>query len=181
MINLLPPSETKILQNEEKRKMILIIGFLIFIFLLCLIMMLISIKIYISGQITVEDMILSREKEEIGLSKEEDLKDKIREANNAFAEIKSFYDNQFKLTDVINRISETIPEGIFLTILSYQPKEGQVNISGFAEDRETLFEFKKNLEKEEFKEVFFPPYTWIEAKEINFNSHFKIKPDEDKL
>ncbi len=181
MINLLPPKEKRVLQVEEKRKIVLILGLLSFVFLACLIMILVSIKFYISGQVSVEKIILEQGREEMGLPKDEDLTEKIKEANKSFVKINSFYENQFKLTDVIEKVSGTVPEDVYLTIFSYQPKEGQITISGFAEDRESLFQFKKSLEtEEEFKELFFPPSTWITAEDINFNLNFKTRPDEDK-
>jgi len=181
MINLLPPKEKRFLATEEKRKIILIIGLLAFVFLACLIMILISIRFYLSGQVSAEKIILEQEREEMGLPKEGDLVEEIREANRSFVKINSFYEEQFKLTDIMEKVSATIPEGVYLTIFSYQPKGGQVTVSGFADNRESLFEFKKELEvRNEFKELFFPPSVWIQAEDISFNLSFKTKLDEDK-
>lgn len=180
MINLLPQSEKKILQIEEKEKIVLILETLSFIFLLCLILILASIQIYIWGQVEAEKIILEQEKREFEVSEVKDLPEKIKLANKTFSDLNSFYQSQIKSTEILEELSKTLPQGVYLTNLSYQKRTSQVIVSGFSKNREILFEFKKNLEQEEsFQDIYFPPSTWIEAININFNMSLKIK-DESK-
>ena len=180
MINLLPQDEKKILQIEEKEKIALVLETLSFIFLLCLILILVSIQTYIWGQVEAEKIIFEQEKREFEVSEVKDLPEKIKLANKAFFDLNSFYQSQIKSTEILEELSETLPQGVHLTNLSYQKKTSQVALSGFSKSREILFEFKKNLEQEEnFKDIYFSPSTWIEAININFNMNFKIK-DESK-
>ena len=179
MINLLPQSEKKILRNEEKRKIILVLEILVLIFLLCLIMILSSVKFYISGLVAAEEIVLEQKKGESGLSKNEEITGKIELANKTFLELESFYESQFKLTKILEGISKIVPERIYLTTLSYQSNNSVITISGFAEKRETLFEFKKSLEKEEnLSDPFFPPSTWIKSSDINFNLNLEVNNNE---
>ena len=107
-------------------------------------------------------------------------------SNQTFSKLKSFYQNQTYLTEILEKISETLPEQVYLTNLSFifqlegeknQEKQViKVNLFGFSKTRDILLEFKKNLEvRETFKEIYFPPSNWIKATDINFNITFKIK------
>jgi len=179
MINLLPQSEKKILRSEEKRKIILILEILVLIFLLCLILILSSVRFYISGLVVAEEIILEQKKKESGLFKDEGVTEKIELANKTFLELESFYESQFKLTKILEGISKIVPERIYLTTLSYQSNNSVITISGFAEKRETLFEFKKSLEGEnDLSDPFFPPSTWIKSDDINFNLNLEVNNNE---
>ncbi|MDP2672975.1 MAG: PilN domain-containing protein, partial [Nanoarchaeota archaeon] len=90
-----------------------------------------------------------------------------------------FYKNQPNRTNLLTGVAKALPENTYLTMFSLSPKtkEGdrlQVSLSGYAIDRETLFEFKKNLEAEpNFKEVYFPPASWVTP--TDFSATFEIK------
>jgi len=176
MINILPPKEKETLRNEENKKIILIIGILISVLLICLIFILTSIEIFISGRVEAERIINESEKEESEVSEIKYFSEKINLANKAFSDLNSFYKNQIKSVEVFSEISETIPEGIYITIFSYQKDISRISLSGFSSSRDSLLQFQRNLEqKEYFKDIYFPPSTWIKSENINFNLFFNIK------
>lgn len=176
MINILPQKEKEIIKNEERKKIFFIFGILIFVFLICLIFILTSIEIYISGRTEAERIILEQEKEEFESSEIKDFSEKIKLANQTFSNLDYFYKNQIRATDIFNEVSKTIPEGINLNSFSYQRVTLQISLLGFSKTGEALLQFKKNLEqKEKFEDIYFPPSTWINSQDINFNLNFKIK------
>jgi len=176
MINILPQRENEIIQSEENKKIILIFEILIIIFFVCLIFILVSIEIYISGRVEAEKIILEQEKAEFEKSGIKDFSEKINLANKTFSDLNSFYKNQIKSTEIFYEISQTIPEDIYLTSFSYQKEPSRISLFGFSKSREALLQFKKSLEqKENFEDIYFPPSTWINSKDINFNLNFKIK------
>lgn len=176
MINILPPKEKEILRNEENKKIILIIGILVSLLLICLIFILASIEIFISGRVEAERIINEREEEESEISEIRHFSEKIDSVNKTFSDLSSFYKNQIKAIGLFSEISETIPEGIYITLFSYQKDTSRISISGFSTDREGLLRFQKNLEqKDKFKDIYFPPSTWIKSENINFNLFFNIK------
>lgn len=61
MINLLPPEEKTILIQEERFKLILILGIVFLSALLSLILILFSVRIYISSQTDSENTIFEQE------------------------------------------------------------------------------------------------------------------------
>jgi len=181
MINLLPKSEKEFLQIEETKKLIVILGAVVLGSLICLILILFSVKIYISGQAESQRIILLEAEKEFKQSESQILQEKINWANLTFSQLSSFYQQKLNFTEVLEKISKTLPPGIYLTNLSLNPltgeqdfKAAQISLSGFAPDRETLFEFKKTLESEvNFKEIYFPPTNWIKPAEIDFNITLK--------
>jgi len=93
--------------------------------------------------------------------------------------LESFYQNQFDLTDFLGRISELLPDAVYLNSFSFQKENWKINLSGFAPTVEKLLEFKNNLEKQKgFKEVYFPAAIWLQSADINFDMSFLIAPEE---
>ena len=114
----------------------------------------------------------------------EEIKKRIPEFRNkksiTFSDLNSFYKNQAAITKNLEIISGTVPEGVYLTSLSYQSNNSQIIISGFSEKRESLFQFKRNLnEVEDFSSISLPPSTWIDSTNINFNLSFRIEENEE--
>lgn len=176
MINLLPQKEKETLRSEERKKIFLIFEILALVFFICLAFILTSVEIYISGRAEAEKIILEQEKKEFETSEIKDFSEKIKLANQTFSYLNYFYKNQVKSTEIFTEIYETIPEGIYLTSFSYQKNISSVSLFGFSKSREIILQFKKNLEqKGNFENIYFPPSTWIESKDITFNLNFKIK------
>ena len=174
MINLLPPQYKKELLTEENWKLTLILGILVLIFLLSLVLILFAIKIQVAGQVEVQKILVNLEEKEFSHLK--DLEEKLNSINQTLSKLDSFYQGQFRLTEFLERIPEIIPEGIYLTSLSYQKVPAQVSLTGFSPTIGSLFNFKNNLEEQEdFKEVTFPTAIWAKLVDINFTVTFKIK------
>ena len=171
MINLLPPKYKEEIKQEENLKIILILGILAIFFLFFLSSVLFLMKIYISNQIKTDEAV-----EALNIQQ---FKQEINAVNQNLSKLNLFYQNQTIFTSFIKEISETLPPDIHLTGLSFTPvKERgfQVSLSGFALHRETLFQFKKNLqEQENFEEIYVPMDSWVKPADINFSLSFKIK------
>jgi Na+-transporting methylmalonyl-CoA/oxaloacetate decarboxylase gamma subunit len=180
MINLLPIEEKKILKTEEKWRMVLILGVLVLSFLFCLILILSSIKIYIAGKVEAQKFLVEAERKEY--EKSEALKEDIALVNQNLQKLNSFY-QQSHLSDTLEKISSTLSYGIYLNDFSYQKqsleKEDNFDIvlSGFAPNLETLFEFRKSLEKNFSTEVDVGESV-IKPQEFRFV--FKIKVEKVK-
>lgn len=183
MINLLPPQEKEKLLLEKKKILITILLILVLYFLFCLIFILFSIKVYSQIQIEFQEALLLRTEKGLGESEIKNFQEKIKETNSTLTKINSFYQQQIYFSEILERISKTLPQETYLTNFStaFYTKEKEetgikFSLSGFAPTRENLIEFKENLEKEEgFKEIYFPPTNWVKPTDIDFSLSFKIE------
>lgn len=178
MINLLPPTEKEKLFLEKKKRMVIILWLLVLFFAVCLILILFSLKIYLQAQVKEQKTFLSQTQKEASISEVKDFKEKVRLINLKLINLESFYESKVYFSEILEEISETLPENTYLTNLSLEKgKEDKimVSLSGFSLNRELLFELKKNLEeKQNFKEVYFPPSNWVKPTNINFVISFEI-------
>ncbi len=183
MINLLPPEEKEKLLLEKKKILITIFLILVLYFLFCLIFILFSVKAYSETQLEFQKALLLKTEKGLGDSEIKNFQEKIDKTNSTLTKIDSFYQQQIYFSEILERISKILPPEIYLTNFSavFYTKEKEetgikFSLSGFAPARETLIEFRKNLEKEEdFKEIYFPPTNWVKPIDIDFSLSFKIE------
>ena len=176
MINLLPLEQKEELREEEKLKLILILGIVILAFLISLILILFSIKTNIFSWVQIQKILLEQREKELKSPQIQELEKRIRDYNLTLSKLDSFYKKNLNLTEILEKTSKTLPAGTYLTNLNFNPTTWQVSLSGFCPVREILLKFKKNLEKEEkFEKVYFPPINWVEPTDIIFSVNFFIK------
>ncbi len=175
MINLLPPEQKEELRQEENFKIILILGILCFSLLVSSALILFSIKTSILGMLEVQKIYLEEKEKELKSAEIQELEEKIKELNQSLLKLDSFYQEEIGLAGILEKFSKTLPKNTYLTNINFNSVSSQFSLSGFCPNRETLLQFKKNLEKEEkLKEVYFPPTNWVSPTDINFSITFKI-------
>jgi len=188
MINLLSPQEKKALIQERNWRLIMILGAVLASSLISLSLILLSIKIYISGELEAQTVLF--EQKELEDSSIQKLEQELNLQNLTFSDLASFYKNSFQRGEILTKLSQKLVSGAYLTNtnisiitrqISKKEKETfiQVTLSGFCSERDSLLEFKDNLEKEPlFEQVDFPPSNWVQPNNIDFIVSFKIKPNE---
>lgn len=181
MINLLPPKEKEEILQEENWKLFMILGMLLLIFLVSLLLILFSIKIFIIGEVDVQKILFAEREKEFKNTQMQNLQNNLTDFNKKLSQLDSFYQNQSNLSEILEEISKTLPSGVYLNNLSVVPQKEEdagfiCNLSGFSSDRQTLLTLKGNLEKEKnFQEVFSPSSNWVKPTDINFTVNFKIR------
>lgn len=181
MINLLPSEEKEKLIEEKKWKSITILGILLLAFLICISLILYSINIFISGAVKSQKILFDQREKEFKNPQTQALQENLINFNQTLSQIDSFYQSQLNLTEILEKTSQALPPGSYLTSLSLNPElieEGRMscNFSGFSPTREILLEFKENLEKEKlFTDIYFLPTSWVQSKDINFTVNFKVR------
>ncbi len=175
MINLLPLSYQAELKEQENRKLISILGVLFLIFLISVVLILFSVKLFIQGQLEAVKIMAGLEEKTLQTSETQKLETEINSTNKNISKLNAFYKKQVDSVAILEKIFKTLPSEINLTAFSWQKKTGQVSISGFSPSREILFSFQNNLEQaKEFKEIYFPPQNWIKSADIDFYVTFKL-------
>lgn len=175
MINLLPPEHKEELKQEESLKLTLTLGIIILAFLVSLALILFSIKISLLADLDVQESYVEQEQERLRESGMQELRAEIQENNLILSKLKAFYQDQSDLILLLEKISRTFPEKIYLTNFNFNSQTSQVSLTGFSPTCEILLQFKENLEKTEgLKEIVFPSDTWFQDTNINFLVSFKI-------
>jgi len=152
---------------------VLILGILLGVFLVCLALALLSIRVYVWGEINAQQILVEAQRQEGGESDSA----RIRELNADVAAIMDFYTERVSFADVVARVEGALPENVYLTSLSYaagSPK-AKVSLKGFAPLTEDLVAFRANLERDPtFENFSFPQSNWIRAADIDFSFDFEL-------
>ncbi len=181
MINLLPPEEKEHFLLERKKRIVIILWLLTSFFLICFILILFSIKVSLQSQVEIQKSILSEIEEKLKQNELQEIQEKISSFNLTLEKLKSFYQKRISFAEILEKISEILPSDAYFTDFSVvssdtEEKPGiKIFLSGFISSRDSLLEFKNNLEKESnFKDVYFPPTNWVKSTNIEFYADFKI-------
>ena len=176
MINLLPPIEKQKILDEKKLKQIIIFNLIFLFSLICLTLILFSIQINLRAQLAFKQAIFEQKQKEFESSKAKELEQEIIFFNRVFADIYSFNQEKFLVSDILAELSKAMPAGISLANLSFQKQGKEISLSGIASTREDLLFLKQNLEENEnFQEIYFPASNWINPVDINFLVKFTSK------
>jgi len=181
MINLLPPKEKEEILQEENWKLLMILGMILLFFLISLLLILFSIKIFIAGEVEAQKILFVEREKEFKNTQMQNLQNNLTAFNKKLSQLDSFYQNQSNSSEILEEISKTLPPGVYLNNLSIIPQGGKeggfaCNLSGFSPNREILLQFKDNLEKAtQFQDIYFPSSSWVKATDINFTISFKVK------
>lgn len=183
MINLLPKSEKEKILKEKRKKLIVILNFLILFSLFSFLLSLLIIKVTICGEINSEKVKIEGEKRIFENLKLKEIEKKLKEENINISKISKILTEKIYISEILEKISEILPEGIYLKSVSFtknlEKKTNRyywtISVSGFSKDRISLFKLKKNLEKEKnFSDLNFPPSNWLVPENISFRFSFKI-------
>ncbi len=164
------------MKKEREMKEFLVLGFIFLALLVSFSLILLVVLLTLRGQLAFEKEILKETREGIGLSQKEELE---REAvfYNEAAEYVLSYENGEPVIRVLERVSAAKPEEIKIYNLSYKSEKSKVALSGYSPNRETLLEFKNNLEKS-FSEISFPSSSWVKRNDIEFSVEFIVDKNE---
>jgi len=175
MLNLLPPAYRKELKRAESFRLALILGALVLVFFLCLSLLLLSIRIYVSGVINEQKILVEAETQEY--EREEIPGTNIPELNQNIGKVSIFYERSIYVSSVLEEIADAFPAGSHLDSFQYIPQENtaKISLSGFAPTTEDLVDLRAKLEENErFSNFFFPPSNWVPASDVQFSFTFEI-------
>jgi len=169
-LNLLPPEEKKRLELDRLGRLLasfsvhLAIGLAIFV--LILVNAYFCIRILIKAQ---NDLVEVRQNDEKAQHQVK-VESEIKQANQQARQIYIKQAGLTILTPILEEVSKIVPSGIYLTGLSYQAAENQINLSGRANNRDRLLAFEDSLKKSpHFREIEAPLSNLIKQTDINFS------------
>jgi len=189
MINLLPTEAKKEILLERKKRVVLSNWILVLLFFILLLSAMFLIKFYLQIQTTYLKAQLTSNKQVLEKNINKEILNKINSFNLSFEKLSAFYGEKIYISEVLEKISQVLPNTIYLTNFSVSPnlvienENDELNklvgfnvyVAGFSPTREEVLQLKANIEKEEsFKEVFFPLKNWVKSTDVDFSLSFKI-------
>jgi len=186
MINLLPPEEKQKLFLRKKEKLAAILGIVAVVFLICLILILSSIKFYVSAEVDYQKTALQQTKQENQTLDAVNLDNIIQKYNGVLTQLDSFYKKEIHFSRVLKNISDIpTPKDLRFTnfSLNRDPASGttHVMVAGVSGTRDELLFFKNNIGTDkQIINPYFSPESWISPKNANFSLTFEIHENEEK-
>jgi Tfp pilus assembly protein PilN len=181
MINLLPKIQFEELEREKRMKMVLIFGIVSLASLLALNLILFSVKILSQGKLESQSIIFQEKEKELGMERIKEKEKEIKNYNLLFSNLLDFYQKQRNVVEILEKINSLLPENSYLKSFKFKLSSekgffGDVSLTGFSPDRESLVKIKRNFEKEDiFSDVFIPSSSWVPDYNVEFSLSFRIK------
>lgn len=174
MINLLPPKEKNKLILKEKEKLATVWGLIVLVSLICLSLILLSIKFYLLSGTDYQKTLLAevqKEAQDLGSSS---LNSTIQKYNGVLEQLDSFYKKEIYFNQILADINNIPhPEGVYITNFSISRDEDaviKISLSGYSDTREDLLIFKNNMEQnQKIKNPSFSPVSWVKPKNVDFS------------
>jgi len=187
MINLLPPKYRQKLREEERFRLVLLLGIILGIGLLALSVFFLVVQISLAKERLSQESNLSLL--EAKSVKEGSILAEIKNRNSKLRNIDSFKQKRRSLKDVFDEVDFALPQDLYLLSFSYTPaseikkKGGEtertlatIAVTGKAQTREELLLFKDALQANLFfAEVVFPPSNWVSPIDITFSFQAKLQ------
>lgn len=178
MINLLPPEEKEQLLFEKNKKLVIVLGNVAIISLVCLALVLFSLKFYTLGESIYQKVILENAEKK---SKDPNflyLERLLQKYNASLVTIDDFYKKEARVSDALKTISTIqIPQKVHLTDITIKRgADNKINVSlfGVSDTRDTLQVFKDTIESnKKIEHIYFPPDNWIKPTNVNFYLTFE--------
>lgn len=174
MINLLPPQEKKALTLIIREKLVVILGSVALIALVCLILVLLSLRFYILANDLYYREFLQDIQKRYEFAHDDSIKDDIKKYNAELVVANAFYKNQNYVSDSVARLLEIRrPRGLYFTSISVDnslsAKYVKLTVSGVSPTRDGLLSFKEALTSSTYiKNVYFPPEAWVKPTDVTF-------------
>lgn len=173
MINLLPQKQKEEFFGERNVKILFNLGLLFSLFLILLGILLFAVKIHLTADIQEQKFMINSMDLAATNPQYKELEDKISESNKLISKINEFYEEQIDVTQILEKISDILPEGVTLASFSYQKDKSQVALQGNAISRESFLVFKKALESQaEIKNLSSPVSNLLKSSNIDFYFSF---------
>lgn len=183
MINLLPERYKKELREERRFRLLTVLFSVFTIALLCFALMLGSIRVYMAGSLSLQESKIGVL--EARFSQDSPALAEIEALNEKVSQVQRFLKRFRPVSNILEALESILPPGAYFTSFDYdsettviaggkggtaQQAKPRISVSGFAKNREALFTFRENLQKQPlFSGLSFPPSNWAQPEDIHFS------------
>ncbi|MDD5146684.1 MAG: PilN domain-containing protein [Candidatus Pacebacteria bacterium] len=193
MINLLPSTIKKELQQLLVYKRIILVAIFLALFLLALAGILFSLQMLLADRNRFFRDSIEVKQKSLESTQLRDFRNLIQEENKQLNKVNQIWSNQVYFYPILEKFFSFVPSDIYLKSISLQKLKTTTNqsgkrlsntrevpdalvdveISGFAASRDSLLSFLAKLKAEDsFKEVNIPNTVWLKPANIDFSLNF---------
>jgi Tfp pilus assembly protein PilN len=181
-LNLLPPQEKKEIEFLRFFRLIASLGIwltvILIIFSLILVSAFFSLDLLLDSQ---QELIETRKQEEKNQSLAQ-IEERINQANSNISKIFLKQQGIILWTLILEELTEIIPEGLSLDLLSSSKESRKIKLNGFSPDRDKLLVFAESLKQSSyFQDIESPLSNLIKQKDIDFTLNFLIASTSAKI
>ena len=180
MINLLPQKEKQELIFQKNRNLVVVLGSITMIFLVCLSLVLLSLKFYILQRLSYQQSTLEEAEAQYQTPQYLSLLDSLKKYNMLLLRVDDFYKKENYFSDILKIVFTTKkPEGVtFNNIVLNRNNDNKtkVSINGASISRDELLSFKDNIkDQNNVNNVYLPPDNLVKPSNINFSITFEVQ------
>jgi len=174
-INLLPPIEKEKLELDNFNQLFFFLAIRIAIFLLIFTFLLITTHYCLSILLKEQKRLIEINENDIRIQQLIKMEEKIKNVNQQLDKINLKQKELVIWTPILEELAKITPSGVYLVNFSYNLSVNKINLSGWAENRDKLINFKDSLEKSSlFVNLESPLSNLIKQNDINFS--FTLEP-----
>jgi len=184
MINLLPSGEKQKLVSEKKKRLATVLGFVLFVSLICLALIFLAMKYYILAETDSQRIVLEQVKKEQQTPSYLNFSAIIKDYNEKLRKLDAFNKKEIYLNHALKIITDvSSPNDLHLTNFSItrDEKNGivKVGLSGISDIRDSVVAYKRSIEStKDIKKSYFFPQSWINPINANFSLTLEIGPNK---
>lgn len=182
MINLLPPKEKEWLMAKKQERLALVLGIMAIVVLICFMLILYALKFYLLKHEIYQQILAETAEKKYQSDNSHLIKEQIAKHNSNMDAVVRFYTDNPSITNALKIVyAISRPEGLYFSVVAMEidkeKKFFKARVSGTSATREALLVFKNNMEaNEHVRSVYFPPASWVKAKNVEFYTTFELTP-----
>lgn len=174
-LNLLPAAKKQETIFEKYRRLAIFVASILFVYLIIFGILLTSIYFFLNIQLEGLHRLIEAENLTVMAVKSRELESNVRQVRQKLEMLTRLQEQNLPMAGVLESLTDSAPEGIRFKSVSIKKDAKQVSLSGRADKRADLLNFKDILERNsDFAEVSVPISILLKQQDIDFNINFKL-------
>lgn len=177
--NLLPHEVQKEIRYERIRSRFLNMSLWISISLVVLVVLMLATRIFLKTESNRVNSLIIFQEELVSREENQALKKELAEFNSHLSNLIKFEDGHAFWSEVLIELARITPTDIAIDALTADRADKKMTVIGFAQTRDSVLQFRRNLlDSIFFEDVNFPLSNLIRPTELSFRYTFFVDQDE---
>ena len=178
-VNLLPSEAQTEIRYERIRSRFLNMSLWISISLVVLVVLMLAARIYLKSESSRVNSLIIFQEELVSQEENQALKKELAEFNSHLSNLIKFEDGHAFWSEVLIELARITPADIAIDALTADREDKKMTVIGFAQTRDSVLQFRRNLlDSAFFEDVNFPLSNLIRPNEVSFRYTFFVDQQE---